>query len=72
MAIFATGLTKFGAIVGDRTEIGCNAVINPGSVLGRDCIIYPGVNFRGVLPESSVVKMRQDIQILPRHDVAKF
>ncbi|PYJ98328.1 MAG: UDP-N-acetylglucosamine diphosphorylase, partial [Verrucomicrobia bacterium] len=55
----ATGLTKFGAIVGDRTEIGCNAVINPGSVLGRDCMIYPGVNFRGVLPPRSVVKLRQ-------------
>lgn len=67
-----TGLTKFGAIVGDRSEIGCNAVINPGSILGRDCIIYPGVSFHGVLPESSVAKMRQDIQILPRHDVAKF
>src|ERR1043166_3390785 len=42
----ATGLTKFGAIVGDRTEIGCNAVINPGSVIGRDCLVYPNVNFR--------------------------
>src|SRR4051812_39030114 len=41
----ATGLKKFGAIVGDRTEIGCNAVINPGTVLGRDCILYPGTNF---------------------------
>ena len=47
-------------------------MINPGSVLGRDCIIYPGVSFHGVLPDSSVAKMRQDIQILPRHDVAKF
>ena len=45
-----TGLTKFGAIIGDRTEVGCNAVINPGSVLGRDSIIYPGASFRGVLP----------------------
>ena len=45
----ATGLTKFGAIVGDRSEIGCNAVINPGSIIGRDCIIYPGTNFRGAL-----------------------
>ena len=64
----ATGLTKFGAIVGDRTEIGCNAVINPGSVLGRDCLVYPNVNFRGVLPEGSVVKLRQDFQILERRD----
>src|SRR5207245_2309167 len=44
-----TGLTKFGAIIGDRTEIGCNAVINPGTVIGRDCIIYPGANIRGVV-----------------------
>ncbi|HST30852.1 MAG TPA: UDP-N-acetylglucosamine diphosphorylase [Chthoniobacterales bacterium] len=64
----ATGLTKFGAIVGDRTEIGCNAVINPGSVLGRDCLVYPNVNFRGVLPEESVAKLRQEIQILTRRD----
>lgn len=64
----ATGLTKFGAIVGDRTEIGCNAVINPGSLIGRDCMIYPGVNFRGVLAHSSVVKVRQELQVLPRHN----
>src|SRR6266404_2871826 len=64
----ATGLTKFGAIVGDRTEIGCNAVINPGSILGRDCLVYPGVNFRGVLPEGRVVKLRQEIQVLERRD----
>jgi len=62
----ATGLTKFGAIVGDRTEIGCNAVINPGSILGRDCLIYPTVNFRGVLPDGSVAKLRQELQILER------
>jgi UDP-3-O-[3-hydroxymyristoyl] glucosamine N-acyltransferase len=67
----ATGLTKFGAIVGDRTEIGCNAVINPGSVLGRDCLVYPNVNFRGVLPEGSVVKIRQELQILERRDRGK-
>jgi bifunctional UDP-N-acetylglucosamine pyrophosphorylase / glucosamine-1-phosphate N-acetyltransferase len=67
----ATGLTKFGAIVGDRTEIGCNAVINPGSVLGRDCLVYPNVNFRGVLPEDSVAKLRQEVQILERRNHAK-
>ena len=59
-----TGLRKFGAIVGDRTEIGCNAVINPGSVIGRDCMIYPSVNFRGVLPHASVVKLRQELQVV--------
>ena len=65
----ATGLTKFGAIVGDRTEIGCNSVINPGSLLGRDSIIYPGVNFRGVLPERSILKLRQTTQLLERREL---
>jgi NDP-sugar pyrophosphorylase family protein len=64
----ATGLKKFGAIIGDRTEIGCNAVINPGSVLGRDCIIYPGANFHGVLPALSILKVRQNAQIIPRRE----
>jgi UDP-3-O-[3-hydroxymyristoyl] glucosamine N-acyltransferase len=62
-------LKKFGAIIGDRTEIGCNAVINPGAVIGRDCIIYPTANFRGVLPAGSIVKLQQQIQITARRDV---
>jgi UDP-N-acetylglucosamine diphosphorylase / glucose-1-phosphate thymidylyltransferase / UDP-N-acetylgalactosamine diphosphorylase / glucosamine-1-phosphate N-acetyltransferase / galactosamine-1-phosphate N-acetyltransferase len=64
--LIATGLTKFGAIIGDRTEIGCNAVLNPGSVVGRDCLIYPSTNFRGVLPANSIVKTRQTTQVLSR------
>jgi NDP-sugar pyrophosphorylase family protein len=65
----ATGLKKFGAIIGDRTEIGCNAVINPGAVIGRDCIIYASANFRGVLPAGSIVKLQQQIQIMARRDL---
>ncbi len=65
----ATGLTKFGAIIGDRSEIGCNAVINPGSVIGRDCVIYPQVNFRGVLPRAHLLKVRQNLQSLARRDL---
>src|SRR5712691_8067246 len=61
-----TGLKKFGAIVGDRTEIGCNSVINPGSVIGRDCMIYPSVNFRGVLPHGSRVKLRQELHVIEK------
>jgi UDP-N-acetylglucosamine diphosphorylase / glucose-1-phosphate thymidylyltransferase / UDP-N-acetylgalactosamine diphosphorylase / glucosamine-1-phosphate N-acetyltransferase / galactosamine-1-phosphate N-acetyltransferase len=64
-----TGLRKFGAIVGDRTEIGCNAVINPGSVIGHDCMIYLGVNFRGVLPHGTMVKLLQDLQVLSRRNI---
>jgi NDP-sugar pyrophosphorylase family protein len=62
-----TGLTKFGAMVGDRSEIGCNSVVNPGTIIGRDCIIYPSTNVRGVLPSSSILKLRQQQQVLERH-----
>lgn len=62
----ATGLRKFGAVVGDRSEIGCNSVLSPGSIIGRSCIVYPGVQWRGVLPDHSIAKLRQDIQVVPR------
>jgi UDP-N-acetylglucosamine diphosphorylase / glucose-1-phosphate thymidylyltransferase / UDP-N-acetylgalactosamine diphosphorylase / glucosamine-1-phosphate N-acetyltransferase / galactosamine-1-phosphate N-acetyltransferase len=67
--IIPTGLTKFGAIVGDRTEIGCNAVVNPGTIIGRDCIIYPSVNVRGVIPRAHIVKVRQELQTMKRRDL---
>jgi hypothetical protein len=41
-------------------------VINPGSVIGRDCMIYPGVNVRGVLPHGSMVKLRQELQVIEK------
>lgn len=44
-----TGLLKFGAIVGDKSEIGCNTVLNPGTIVGRECVIYPNGNIRGVI-----------------------
>src|SRR5256714_2233784 len=65
----ATGPTKFGAIVRDRTEIACNTVINPGTVIGRDCIIYPGANIRGVVPRAHIVKLRQDFAMISRRDL---
>lgn len=68
--VIATGLTKFGAVIGDRTEIGCNAVINPGAVIGRDSIIYPGANFRGVLPARTILKVRQNQQLFSRRDLS--
>src|ERR1041385_5584755 len=51
-----TGLRKFGALLGDRTEIGCNAVLNPGSIIGRGCMVYPNMNWRGVLQENLIAK----------------
>jgi acetyltransferase-like isoleucine patch superfamily enzyme len=53
-----TGLKKFGAVIGDRAEIGCNSVLNPGSIIGRDSILYPGTQWRGVCPAASIVKTR--------------
>jgi len=63
----STGLRKFGAIVGDRAEIGCNSVLSPGSIIGRDSIIYPGTSWRGVLPANSIAKTEpQTLKIIPR------
>lgn len=66
--LIPTGLRKFGALVGDRAEIGCNAVLSPGSVIGRESILYPGIQWRGVAPEKSIVKIRQSHEVLPRRD----
>ena len=58
---YVTGLKKFGAMLGDRAEIGCNSVLNPGSVIGRDCIVYPTSCFRGVLPANSIFKKSGEV-----------
>ncbi len=63
---FETGLRKFGAIVGDRTEVGCNSVLNPGSVLGRDCVLYPGTSWSSVLADHMIVKTRHSAKIVER------
>jgi NDP-sugar pyrophosphorylase family protein len=56
-----TGLKKFGAMLGDHAEIGCNAVLNPGSVVGRGAQIYPVSMVRGVVPAQSIYKNKDDI-----------
>ncbi len=63
---FPTGLRKFSAIVGDHAEIGCNSVLSPGSIIGRNAIVYPGTQWRGVLAESHIAKFRQAIEIVKR------
>ena len=65
-AKIGTGLRKFGAILGDGAEVGCNAVLNPGSIIGRRSVVYPGAQWRGVLPADSVAKFRQSFSVLPR------
>ena len=51
-----TGLRKMGAMLGDNVEVGCNSVLNPGTVIGRDSIVYPTSCVRGVVPEGSIYK----------------
>ena len=57
----STDLKKFGAILGDYAEIGCNAVLNPGTVIGRKSNVYPLSMVRGVIPPMSIYKKQNDI-----------
>ena len=61
-----TGLRKFGALIGDHAEVGCNAVLNPGSIIGRGAVVYPGVNWRGVLPANSIAKNKGQAEVVVR------
>ncbi len=61
-----TGLRKFGALLGDHTDIGCNSVLNPGTIIGRNSLIYPCTNWRGILPENRIVKNKASIEIVER------
>jgi NDP-sugar pyrophosphorylase family protein len=61
-----TGLRKFGAMIGDHAEVGCNAVLNPGTVIGRNSLIYPNVNWRGILPPRHIAKNRAEQEIVAR------
>ncbi|HIU51464.1 MAG TPA: UDP-N-acetylglucosamine pyrophosphorylase [Candidatus Merdicola faecigallinarum] len=58
-----TGLKKFGAMLGDEVEVGCNSVLNPGTVVGRNTNIYPLSCVRGVIPARSIYKKQNDIVI---------
>lgn len=66
--IHETGLRKFGAILGDAAEVGCNAVLNPGSVLGKRALVAPGTVFTGYLPANTIARQRGNVSHLPRRD----
>ena len=63
-----SGLAKFGALIGDRTEIGCNSVLNPGAIIGRDCVLYPNLTFTGVLPARRLVKNRSELAVVEKRE----
>lgn len=56
-----TGLKKFGAMLGDFVEVGCNSVLNPGTVIGRHTNIYPLSSVRGVIPDNSIFKAQNNV-----------
>ena len=56
-----TGLKKFGAMLGDYVEVGCNSVLNPGTVIGRHSNVYPTSCVRGVVPANSIYKNKTEI-----------
>jgi NDP-sugar pyrophosphorylase family protein len=61
-----TGLKKIGAMLGDRVEVGCNSVLNPGTVIGRDSNVYPTSCVRGTVPPKSIWK--NNGKITAKHD----
>ena len=56
-----TELKKFGAIVGDNVEVGCNSVLNPGTVIGRNSTVYPLSMVRGTVPPNSIYKKQGEV-----------
>lgn len=61
-----TGLKKFGSMLGDRVEVGCGSILNPGSVIGHDTNIYPLSSVRGIIPPNSIYK--RDGVIVTKHE----
>lgn len=60
--VYDTGMRKFGAILGDRVQVGCNSVLNPGTFVGKNTLVYTGSNIVGFIPENTVVKLRQTFE----------
>ena len=64
---YDTGLTKFGAILGDDTQTGCNAVLNPGCIIGPRTLVYANTSLRkGYHPADSIIKLRQNVRAMGR------
>jgi len=61
-----TGLRKLGAILGDGAEVGCNAVLQPGAILGRRALVTPAVAFAGYLPAETIARVRATVSLVPR------
>ena len=63
--LYDSGLRKFGAIIGDYAQTGCNSVLNPGTLLGRESLVYANASASGYVPPRSIVKLRQSLEVVP-------
>lgn len=59
-----SGLRKFGALLGDHIDIGCNSVLNPGTIIGRNSMMYPCTNWRGVVEANRIVKNKASTEVV--------
>ena len=65
--VYDTGLAKFGAVVGDGCQVGCNVVTSPGCLIGRNTLVYPNISLRkGYYPGNQVIKLTQEIASVER------
>lgn len=65
--VYDTGLVKFGAVIGDGSQTGCNVVTNPGCLVGRNTLIYPQTSLKkGYYASNQIIKLRQEIVAVPR------
>ena len=63
-----TGLRKFGAVLGDAAEVGCNAVLNPGTLLGKRALVMPATAIGGFVPAGHIARVRGSVSLIPRRD----
>lgn len=63
--IVDTGLRKFGALLGDQAEVGCNAVLNPGTILGKRALVTPAITVGGYIPAATIAHARVSISHIP-------
>ena len=63
---YDTGLKKFGAVLGDHAEVGCNAVLNPGTLIGQRSLVMPAMAYGGHLAANTIARCREKITTMPR------
>ncbi len=67
-AAYETGLRKLGAILGDHAEVGCNAVLNPGTLMGKRALVSPAISVTGFIPPATIAHARPQLKFIPRRD----